>query len=79
MQPLEPGRVPSDKQVFLITLAIHVVGFVIILMIHTADSSKRPFQTEEYAGLRGDSHNLHEWETKLEEYIGLVEDFFLLP
>nr|POE76710.1 hypothetical protein CFP56_76612 [Quercus suber] len=28
---------------------------------------------------RGNSHMLREWEAVLEEYVGLVQDFFLLP
>lgn len=77
--PLEPRRVPSDKRVLLTTLAIHTVGFLIILIVHTVNATKRPLQSEQYVDLRGISHKLREWEIELEEYIGLVQDFFLLP
>ncbi|CBI36230.3 unnamed protein product, partial [Vitis vinifera] len=52
--PLESHRVPSDKWVFITTLIIHVIGYIIVLIIHAA-------------------------QTELEEYVGLVQDFFLLP
>ncbi|KAJ8643258.1 hypothetical protein MRB53_005006 [Persea americana] len=77
--PLEPHRVPSDKRVLLTTLAIHTVGFLIILIVHAVNASKRPIYSEQYVDLRGISHKLQEWEIELEEYIGLVQDFFLLP
>ncbi|KAJ6308770.1 hypothetical protein OIU76_018372 [Salix suchowensis] len=38
-----------------------------------------PVQMVEYLGSSGHSHTIREWETKLEEYLGLAQDFFLLP
>ncbi|XP_058074626.1 uncharacterized protein LOC131223290 [Magnolia sinica] len=77
--PLEPGRVPSDRRVLFASLVIHTVGFLIIIVVHMVDASKRPLQSEKYTDVRGNSHKLREWETELEEYVGLVQDFFLLP
>ncbi|XP_043724883.1 uncharacterized protein LOC122671616 [Telopea speciosissima] len=77
--PLEPGRVPSDKQVFIINLIIHVVGFVITLIVHAINASQRPIPPEKYIDQRGNINTLWEWETTLEEYVGLIQDFFLLP
>ncbi|KAJ0075262.1 hypothetical protein Patl1_34348 [Pistacia atlantica] len=53
--PLEPHRVPSDKPVLLTTSTIHVIGYILILIIHSVKT--------------------HETT----EYVGLVQDFFLLP
>uniref|UniRef100_A0A2P2IRG4 RING-type E3 ubiquitin transferase n=1 Tax=Rhizophora mucronata TaxID=61149 RepID=A0A2P2IRG4_RHIMU len=77
--PHEPHRVPTDKRVFLFTLTIHVIGYVIVLIFHSIQTSQRPLRLEEYVDFVGHSHTLREWETELEEYVGLVQDFFLLP
>ncbi|KAD4585331.1 hypothetical protein E3N88_22932 [Mikania micrantha] len=55
--PLEPSRAPSDKRVLLVTVVIHLVGFVCVFMVH----------------------KVQPWLVELEEYAGLVQDFFLLP
>ncbi|KAH9714825.1 PII uridylyltransferase [Citrus sinensis] len=67
--PNEPHRVPSDKLVLLTTSAIHVTGYILVLIIHSA------IRTEKFI----DSTSKSMWETELEEYVGLVQDFFLLP
>ncbi|KAL5975224.1 hypothetical protein ACLOJK_031903 [Asimina triloba] len=77
--PLEPGRVPSDRRVFLITLGIHAIGFLMILIVHSVNASKRPIKSQEFIDVGGNRHTFREWETQLEEYVGLVQDFFLLP
>lgn len=77
--PLEPHRVPSDKRVLFVTLSIHVIGYIIALIIHSLKTSQRPFRTERFLDSTGNSQMLREWETELEEYLGLVQDFFLLP
>ncbi|KAK9266293.1 hypothetical protein L1049_001815 [Liquidambar formosana] len=77
--PLESHRVPSDKRVCFATLIIHVVGYATVLIIHTVKTSQRPLRTQQYLDSSGNSHTLREWETELEEYVGLVQDFFLLP
>ncbi|XP_020227447.1 uncharacterized protein LOC109808741 [Cajanus cajan] len=71
--PLEPHCVPSDKRVLLCTFIIHVVGYVIVLIIHSTKTSQKALVDG------GKSHSLPVWATELEEYVGLVEDFFLLP
>ncbi|OVA06532.1 Protein of unknown function DUF2921 [Macleaya cordata] len=77
--PLEPGRVPSDRRVFFVSLAIHTVGFMVVLISHAVNASKRPVQSEKYMDPNGNAYQLREWEIKLEEYVGLIQDFFLLP
>ncbi|KDP37160.1 hypothetical protein JCGZ_06216 [Jatropha curcas] len=77
--PQEPHRVPSDKWVFLSTLTIHVIGYVTILIIHSLKNSQNPVRMERFVDLAGNSRTLRQWETELEEYVGLVQDFFLLP
>ncbi|XP_010249931.1 PREDICTED: uncharacterized protein LOC104592322 [Nelumbo nucifera] len=77
--PLEPRRVPSDKRVLFTSLVIHTIGFIIVLTVHAFNASQRPFRQQKYIDPSGNAHTLWEWETKLEEYVGLVQDFFLLP
>ncbi|XP_002517549.3 uncharacterized protein LOC8271362 [Ricinus communis] len=77
--PHEPHRVPSDKQVFLATLVVHVVGYLIVLVIHAIKTIQKPLKMEISVDSAGNSRTLREWETELEEYVGLVQDFFLLP
>lgn len=77
--PLEPQRVPNDKRVLLITSGIHAVGFLVVLVIHYINASSRPIHQDTYIDPRGNNHKLLEWEIQLEEYVGLVQDFFLLP
>ena len=77
--PLEPHRVPSDKRVLLTTITIHVIGYVIVLIIHSMKTSQGLIRVKSHLISRGNSHMLREWEAVLEEYVGLVQDFFLLP
>ena len=76
--PLEPHRVPSDKKVLLSTLAIHLIGFILVLIIHGTRTSLSSIRTRSYA-FTGENSRVSEWEVELEEYVGLVQDFFLLP
>lgn len=77
--PLEPHRVPSDKKVLLTTLSIHLIGYLIVLLIHSGKTSQASLQTQLYYDSAGNSDTSPVWETKLEEYVGLAHDFFLLP
>lgn len=77
--PLEPYRVPSDKRVLFATLIIHVVGYVLVLVVHFMNTSHKPLQTSSFIDSTGYSHAIWEWETELVEYLGLIQDFFLLP
>ncbi|KAJ1392154.1 hypothetical protein SESBI_36030 [Sesbania bispinosa] len=78
--PLEPLGVPSDKRVFLCTFTIHLIGYVIVLIIHgTKTSQKLPLRAKTYMIDRENSHSMLGWATELEEYSGLVQDFFLFP
>ncbi|TKY64526.1 hypothetical protein E2542_SST14424 [Spatholobus suberectus] len=77
--PPEPHCVPSDKWVFLCTFTIHVIGYVIVLIIHGTKTSQKALIAKTYLVDGGNSHSLPDWVTELGEYVGLVEDFFLLP
>ncbi|XVF26671.1 hypothetical protein REPUB_Repub14bG0037800 [Reevesia pubescens] len=77
--PREPHRVPSDKRVLIATLTIHFIGYIVVLIIHTVKTSQIPLRTDRFIDSRGHSQMLREWEIELEEYIGLIQDFFLLP
>ncbi|KAB2061388.1 hypothetical protein ES319_A10G081900v1 [Gossypium barbadense] len=77
--PLESHRVPSDKRVLIATLTIHGIGYIIVLIIHAVKTRQMPLQTDRFIDSRGHSRTLREWQIELEEYIGLVQDFFLLP
>ncbi|KAI0502290.1 hypothetical protein KFK09_017237 [Dendrobium nobile] len=74
--PLEPRRVPSDRNVFLISLIIHFIGFLVVFIVHRINDSRRATSTETYIEANG---NRHKSVVQIEEYIGLVQDFFLLP
>lgn len=50
------------------------MGFSIVLIVHNMKTSSRPIQ---YSARH--AHNQVDWETELQEYVGLVQDFFLLP
>lgn len=69
--PLEPHRVPSDKKV-LVPMIIHAIGFLIIFVCYSLCS-----RTADNVG--NNNGQVHKWTTEVKEYIGLVEDFFLLP
>jgi len=60
--------------VLSISSAIHAMGFLIVLIVHNMKTSSRPIQ---YSARH--VHNQVDWETELQEYVGLVQDFFLLP
>ncbi|KAL5729461.1 hypothetical protein ACHQM5_002408 [Ranunculus cassubicifolius] len=77
--PLEPGRVPSDRRVLLATLVVHTIGFILVLVVHAVNARDRPASSRRYVDSRGNSYTLKEWEMELEEYVGLIQDFFLLP
>ena len=74
--PLEPHRVASDKQVLLINFNTLYVN---VLIIHSMTTSRRSIRTKNYRIARANSHALREWETELEEYVDLVQDFFPSP
>ncbi|KAI3986331.1 hypothetical protein MKX01_002176 [Papaver californicum] len=77
--PLEPGRVPSDKRVLFVSLVIHTAGFILVLIFHAVNSGSRPTQSGRFMDPNGKTYQQREWEIKLEEYVGLIQDFFLLP
>lgn len=77
--PNELHRVPSDKRVLVITLIIHFVGYVVALISHSLKTGQTPTWIEQYVDTTGNPHTLKPWETLFQEYIGLLQDLFLLP
>jgi hypothetical protein len=78
--PLEPGRVPSERKVILYSFGPHLLGFMVILLARYVSAIGRPLQQEDsYMDASGRSHALRQWAVTLEEYVGLAQDFFLLP
>lgn len=76
-QSRDPSRsVPSDKQVAIATFILHIAGYGSVLIVHAlrthASAPRAAVYFDQTSGERV-------WETKLEEYIGLIHDFFLLP
>lgn len=78
-RPLEPWRVPNDKRVLAICSAVHIFGFVSVLIIHSIRLSQRPISSSTYMDWTGSLHKQYDWERVLREYYGLVQDLFLLP
>lgn len=76
---LLPHCVPSDKRVLLCSFIIHLIGYIIVLMIHGAKTKRIHIRAKAYLVGKQNSHSLPDWATELEEYAGLVQDFFLLP
>ncbi|CAE5960057.1 unnamed protein product [Arabidopsis arenosa] len=70
--PQEPHNVPSDRRVLLIALILHALGYIIALIRHPARADRL------VVGSYGSAAS-NWWQTETEEYIGLVQDFFLLP
>ncbi|KAF7814328.1 DUF2921 family protein [Senna tora] len=77
--PHEPRRVPTDKWVFLCTFTIHLIGYIIVLIVHGSKTSQKPLVAKTYLINGDNSHAPSDWTIELEEYMGLVQDFFLLP
>ncbi|KAI9159887.1 hypothetical protein LWI28_002871 [Acer negundo] len=73
--PLEPHRVPSEKRVLLTTLTIHVIGYILVLIIHSSKTSQRQLRTNTFMVSAENSHMLPGWETELEEYVVLSKIF----
>ncbi|KAI9110323.1 hypothetical protein K1719_018765 [Acacia pycnantha] len=77
--PHEPFRVPIDRWVFICTFTIHLIGYILVLITNGAKSSQKPLVAKTYL-IDGDNSLAQSgWATELEEYMGLVQDFFLLP
>ncbi|KAL1195296.1 hypothetical protein V5N11_033993 [Cardamine amara subsp. amara] len=68
--PQEPHKVPSDRRVLLIALILHALGYILALILHPARTVRVVVYTPSASSW---------WQTETEEYIGLVQDFFLLP
>ncbi|XP_057734982.1 uncharacterized protein LOC130950487 [Arachis stenosperma] len=75
----EPLGLPSDKFVLLCTFVMHLIGYVIVLVVHGAKAGQKPLRAKTYSVDGENSHLLPDWLRELEEYCGLVEDFFLFP
>lgn len=72
--PQEPHKVPSDRRVLLVSLFLHTLGYILALALHPARTERF---TQVYGSYTTGATNW--WQTETEEYIGLVQDFFLLP
>ncbi|CAA7013759.1 unnamed protein product [Microthlaspi erraticum] len=70
----EPRKVPSDRRVLLRAVILHALGYVLALILHPARTERF---NEAFGGYAPAAANW--WQTETEEYIGLVQDFFLLP
>ncbi|KZV43177.1 hypothetical protein F511_23653 [Dorcoceras hygrometricum] len=77
--PLEHHRVPSNKKALLTTLIMHTIGYIIVITVRYAGAGKELTQQSEFLDSSGYSRTIRLWEIELEEYVGLVQDFFLLP
>ncbi|KAJ4708355.1 DUF2921 family protein [Melia azedarach] len=67
-------HVPSDKLVLLVILTFHSIGFLLLLVLdNILINPKNDGCKIGYILMLG------VWMVKLEEYVGLVQDFFLLP
>ncbi|GAU13807.1 hypothetical protein TSUD_261340 [Trifolium subterraneum] len=75
----QPLSVPSDKKVLLCTFTIHLIGYIIVMIIHGTKTSQKHLSAKTYMVDKENSHSLPVWATELEEYAGLVQDFFLFP
>ncbi|ESQ30155.1 hypothetical protein EUTSA_v10011203mg [Eutrema salsugineum] len=72
--PREPHKVPSDRRVLLITVILHALGYILALIMNPARKQRVTVVLESYTPAAANW-----WQTETEEYIGLVQDFFLLP
>ncbi|KAK1281921.1 hypothetical protein QJS10_CPB22g01018 [Acorus calamus] len=77
--PLELSRVPNDKYVLLVSLAIHITGFLMVVVVHAFGANGSKLTSVGYPELEKREKKFCKWETVVEEYLGLAEDFFLLP
>ncbi|CAK9310437.1 unnamed protein product [Citrullus colocynthis] len=77
--PLEQHRVPSDKWVLAATFFIHLIGYIAVLLVHTAKATEIRVKSYLIPSRTSSSHMMQGWEKDLQEYVGLVQDFFLLP
>lgn len=77
--PLEPHRVPSDKWVLIATLFIHLIGYVAVLIVRASRTAEIRVVSDMVPSVSPSSHMMQGWKRDLQEYVGLVQDFFLLP
>lgn len=77
--PNNPQHVPSDKRVLLATFVIHIIGYTIALILHSVKTGQTEASNVRYVDNAGNLHLLQSWKTLFEEYIGLLQDLFLLP
>ncbi|KAL7140016.1 hypothetical protein ABFS83_09G092400 [Erythranthe nasuta] len=77
--PLEPHRVPNDKKVLFATLIIHILGYILALIVRYKTTGYDPRQRESFEDFNKYSRPVSAWEAELAEYVGLMQDFFLLP
>ncbi|KAL3532399.1 hypothetical protein ACH5RR_005920 [Cinchona calisaya] len=72
-------RIPNDKFVFLFFMVIHMVGFFTLHTVRKICAIPLLLQSENSGFSVANINGLVKWWTELENYGGLVQDFFLLP
>lgn len=79
--PLEPGRVPSDGAVLLYTFGVHLGGLLFVLVVHWLSTSGRSAPPPEvlYEAQGAVRAPTSCTRTRVERYVGLVKEWFLLP
>jgi len=77
--PNSTQQVPSDKCVLLTTAVIHIIGYTIALILHSVKMGQTQASNVQYVDSAGNLRLLQSWKTLFEEYIGLLQDLFLLP
>ncbi|KAL3532401.1 hypothetical protein ACH5RR_005922 [Cinchona calisaya] len=72
-------RIPSDKLVFLNSFLVHIIGFSIFHALRKAYGIPLLFELEKYKSASIRNGRGEKWWIELENYAGLVQDFFLFP
>ncbi|XP_022728825.1 uncharacterized protein LOC111284424 [Durio zibethinus] len=71
-------RIRREKKVFLITVIVHLMGFLLTQISMTSASETLPI-AKKYSYMKGNTERLLEWLVEMDDYAGLVQDFLLLP
>ncbi|OVA06534.1 Protein of unknown function DUF2921 [Macleaya cordata] len=76
----KPGKFLNEKHVFIITLFLHVFGFIIAHIVHRVNVNHMLLEPENFELMSANAtSNFQKWVTEIEKYVALVQDFFLLP
>ncbi|OVA06533.1 Protein of unknown function DUF2921 [Macleaya cordata] len=76
-----PRKVINEKHVFVITLVLHVIGFISAhIVLGVNDGHTYLIETERFKQLSGNAiRNLQGSGTKIAKYFRVVQDLFLIP